>query len=232
MALPNLNVIQPSLNSLTKGLFRYIANHPFVINPQVCHPLSDEQIYVTKYRTYDGIHLESGLTCSIYADTPRPAAMFEPYDLGECGTDKATFFINIKYSYNEVILGNTEDDPNLIEVPAWTEYGLGQNLLTSSSKKNVTLEINPGIEIIQDYLQLTKYIIDDFYHYQDFPIPGIKSMQMVNQTVKTKRWEDDDTIYFQEGKALIRFDAYTTRGWRDKLDPLYLSRTNINPTIN
>jgi len=55
---------------------------------------------------------------------------------------------------------------------------------------------------------------------------------MVNQTVKTKRWEEDDTIYFQEGQALIRFDSYITRGWRDKLDPLYLSRTNINPTIN
>ena len=232
MALPNLNVLTPTLNSLTKGLFRYIANHPFIINTQVCHPLTDEQVFVERYRTYDGINLQSGLTCSIYADTPRASAEFKPYDLGECGQDMATYYINIKYSYNEVILGNVEDDPNLIEVPSWTEYGLGENLLTSNTKKNVTLEINPGIEIIQDYLQLTKWIIDDFYHFKEFPIPGIKSMEMVNQTVKTKRWEEDDTIYFQEGKALIRFDAYITRGWRDKLNPLYLSRTNINPTIN
>lgn len=231
MAIPNLRLPSPTLNTLPRALFKYIANHPLIVNSPVCHPITKQQVLVNKYRTYDGYVLENGLVCSIYADQPKPAAIFESYELGEQGLDSAVYFLNIKYSYNEVLIGNTETDPNLIEVPAWSQYGFGESLLTSNTKRSVTLEINPGIEIIQEYLTLTKYIIDDAMLYNDFPL-AIKSLQMQSQSVKTKRWEEDDTIYFQEGHALIRFDAYVTRGWRDKLNPLYLSQTNINPIIN
>lgn len=231
MAIPNLNLGAPSLNTLTTGVVKYLANHPLIINPVIKHPLTKEQVVVSKYRTYDGQSLESGLVCSVYADQTRPAAMFEPYDLGNQGTDLGVFFVNVKYSYNEIILGNLEKDPNIIEVPSWTQYGFGESLLTSNTKKNVTLEINPGIEIIQDYLTVTKFVMDDALYFKNFPVP-IKSLQILNQIVKTKRWDEDDTIFFQEGQTLIRFDAYITRGWRDKLNPLYLSETNINPIIN
>lgn len=231
MVQPNLKLPAPSLNTIPKALFKYIANHPLIINPIVCHPITKQQVNINKYRTYDGYVLENGLVCSIYADQPKPSAIFEPYDLGEAGLDNAVYFINVKYSYNEVLLGNSETDSNLIEVPSWSQYGFGESLLTSNTKRNVNLEINPGIEIIQEYLTLTKYIIDDAMYFNDFPLE-IKSLQMQSQSVKTKRWDEDDTIYFQEGLALIRFDAYVTRGWRDKLNPLYLTQTNINPTIN
>jgi hypothetical protein len=231
MATPNLRLSSPTLNSLTTGVVKYISNHPLIVNSTVCHPLTKQQILINKYRTYDGQVLENGLVCSIYAEASKAAALFEPYDLGDQGFDLGVFFINVKFSYNEVLIGNIEKDPNLIEVPAWTQYGFGESLLTSNTKRNVILEINPGIQIIQDYLSATKYIIDDAQYYKDFPVP-IKSIQILNQTVKTKRWEENDTIYFQEGETLIRFDAYITRGWRDKLNPLYLSETNINPTIN
>jgi hypothetical protein len=231
MEPPNLRLDSPSLNTLTTGLFKYIANHPLIINPTICHPITKKQVSVNKYRLYDGQVLEAGLVCSIYANQPQPAATFEPYDLGPKGFDLGVFYINIKYSYNELTIGNTAKDPNLIEVPSWSEYGFGQSLLTSNTKRSVNLEINPGIEIIQDYLTATKYIIDDAQYFKDFPVP-IKSLQIINQIVKTKRWEQDDTIYFQEGQTLVRFDAYITRGWRDKLNPLYLSETNINPIIN
>jgi hypothetical protein len=231
MAKPNLKLEAPSLNTLTVSTFKYIANHPLVINSTTIHPITKEPIHISKYRLYDGQVLEGGLVCSIYAEQPKPAAIFEPYDLGNTGYDLGVFFINVKYSYNELTIGNIEKDPCLIEVPSWSQYGFGESLLTSNTKKNVILEINPGIQLIQDYLTVTKYIIDDAQYFKDFPIP-IKSLQIVNQTVKTKRWEQDDTIYFQEGQTLIRFDAYITRGWRDKLNPLYLSETNINPIIN
>lgn len=231
MAIPNLKLDAPSLNVLTIALFKYIANHPLIVNSTICHPLTKKQIQVDSYRTYDGQVLKNGLVCSIYALANNPAALFEVYDLGQEGLDSATFFINVKFSYNEVILGNLQTDPNLIEVPAWSQYGHGESLLTSNTKQNVTLEINPGIEIIQDFLMVIKYIVDDAMKYQDFPV-YVKSLQVLNQSVKTKRWEEDDTIYFQEGSTLIRFDTYVTRGWRNKLNPLYLSETNINPTIN
>jgi len=231
MVIPNLILPAPTLNTLTTGLVKYLANHPLIINTTICHPITKEQVFISKYRSYDGYVLETGLVCSVFADSPKPAAIFEIYDLGEQGLDNAVFFINVKYSFNEVILGNIEKDPNIIEVPAWSQYGIRESLLTSNTKRNVILEINPGIQIIQEYLSLTKYILDDAMSHNDFPVK-VKSLQMQSQSVKTKRWDEDDTIYFQEGQALIRFDAYIPRGWRDKLNPLYLSQTNINPTIN
>ena len=233
---------QPSLTNLCRCIFKFIANHPLMIAPLITHPLTDETIGVSTYRLYDGIELRSGLTCSIFAypgasgGIPTPtsksvSAHFMPYDLGNSGVDMAMFHVVVKFSYNEVVLGQIEDDQNLIQVPTWATYGIGQKLHTSNSKKNVTLEINPGIEIIQDYLSVTKLIIDDPHHRAEFALP-VNSIEMVSQNVKSKRWESDDTIYFQEGVAIIKVEAYVGRGWRDNLDPLYLKRTNINPTIN
>jgi hypothetical protein len=231
MAPTSLGPPTPNLKDLGRGIYLYIANHPFIISSNVHHPITKEIIHVNKFRLWDGQVLENGLVCSIYADYPKEAALFEPWELGENGHDKATFFFKVKYSYNEVILGNQETNKKYTEVPEWAQYGLGQNLLTSNTKKNVILEINPGIEIIQEYLQLTKYIIDDIRHKKDFPLP-ISSIEMLSQSVKTKRWEEGDTIYFQEGQALLRIDAYISRAWRDRTNPLYTSQTNINTTIN
>lgn len=232
----------PGITNLVRCVFIYLSNHPLIINPIVKHPLTGEVVPISRYRLHDGQEVRDGLTCSIFAyagasgGIPSPSsrntsAMFEPYDLGQ-GTDIARFYIVIKYSYNEVSLNRELMDDNIIQVPAWSSFGVGQRLLTSNTKKNVKLEINPGIDIIQDYLMTTKYILDDSVHCQEFPLEGISSFEMLSQNVKSIRWEEQDAIYFQEGVAMTQFDAYISRGWRDNLNPLYLSRTNINNTIN
>lgn len=226
-AIQRLTSPSPNLNDVTINLFRYIANHPLIIKPMIYHPLTSENIVIDKYRLYDGYSLDNGLVCSIYANYPQRATEFETYDLGSNGSDMATFFIRVKFSYNEIVLGNVETNKNIIEVPAWVDYGIGQNLLTSSSKKSVNLEINPGIQIIQEYLQLLKYVIDEAQTNKDFPLP-IHSIVMESQWVKTNRWDEEDTIYFQEGQALINISAYISRGWKDKLIPLYKTNSKIN----
>lgn len=228
----------PNLTILCRCLIQYIANHPLIINPIVRHPIKNEIVPISAYRNFDGYEVRNGLTCSVFAypgaggGIPSPSSMstsawFENYEIGPEAQDKAVFNIVIKYSYNEVVLGKTVE----MSVPVSSVFGVGQKLLTSNTKKNVTLEINPGIEIIQEYLSVTKIIIDDIIHKNDFPIPA-NSFEIVNFNVKSKRWEDDDTIYFQEGVAMTLFEAYVARGWRDALLPLYAQRPNINTTIN
>ena len=227
----------PNLTIICRCLIQYIANHPLIINPVVRHPLSNEIIHINAYRNFDGYEVRNGLTCSVFAypgaggGIPSPnststSAAFMPYEIGQ-GQDIGRFHIVIKYSYNEVILGKVTE----MEVPVSAIFGVGQKLLTSNTKKNVTLEINPGMEIIQEYLSITKTIIDDIVHKQDFPMPA-NSFEILNFNVKSKRWEEDDTIYFQEGVAMTLFEAYMARGWRESLLPLYAQRLNINPTIN
>jgi len=233
----------PGLTNLVRCLFIYLSNHPLFINPIVRHPLTKDLIGISRYRLHDGQEVRNGLTCSIFAyagsqgGIPTPSSrnvssMFEPYSLGSEGTDMAQFHIVIKFSFNEVSLNRKLNDENVVEVPAWSSFGVGQRLLTSNTKKNVSLEINPGIDIIQDYLMITKYILDDSIHRKDFPLEGVSSFEMLSQNVKSIRWEEQDAIYFQEGVAMTRFNAYISRGWRDSLNPLYLSQSNINNTIN
>ena len=228
----------PNLTILCRCLIHYIANHPLIINPIVRHPLKNEIVPINAYRNFDGYEIRNGLTCSVFAypgsggGIPSPAststsAWFQPYEIGAEGQDIARFNLVIKYYYNETLLGKTVE----METPVSSIFGVGQKLLTSNTKKNVILEINPGIEIIQEYLSVTKIIIDDIIHKNDFPIPA-NSFEIVSLNVKSKRWDDDDTIYFQEGVAMTLFEAYIARGWRDALLPLYAQRPNINTTIN
>jgi len=243
MARQELAPPAPGLTNLIRCIFIYLSNHPLYINPIVRHSLSNDLVSIDRYRLHDGIEVRDGLTCSIFAyagaqgGIPTPSSsnvssLFEPYDMGSNGVDKARFHIVIKFSYKEVSLNRELLDENIIQVPAWSSFGVGQRLLTSNTKKNVKLEINPGIDIIQDYLMITKYVLDDSIHCREFPLEGISSFEMLSQNVKSIRWEEQDAIIFQEGVALTQFNAYISRGWRENLNPLYLSRTNINNTIN
>lgn len=223
------------LTNLCRAVLQYIASHPLVINPVVKHPITGKRIYIERYRNYDGLAEQSGLTCSVFANStdsliPPPqtlsaSAVYEPVHLGSQGADLGRFHIVVKYSFNEVTLGNIEE----FEVPASAIFNIGQKLLTSNIQRSVKFEVNPGMEIIQGYLSLTKVILDDFVHRHKCPLP-IKSLQVLYENVKSKRWEEKDNIYFQEGVTMLVFDAYVYKGWNDQLIPLHqqLSSTNLD----
>ena len=219
----------PNLNSLTRCLAEYIARHPLMTMQLIKHPLTKEVQEVKSFRLYDGLEVKDGVNCAVYAHpggSGKPSAMFEPYDLGSKGTDKGTFYIVIKYFYNQVAINND----TLAKVPTSSTLSSGGKLLTSNIQRDVNIEINPGIEIIQEYLALTKYILDDVEYKKDFPM-GVSSFQMLYQNVKTTRWEENTSIYFQEGYALTQFTGYVSRGWRDILIPDFATNVIINSTI-
>ena len=219
----------PNLNSLTRCLAEYIAKHPLLSLNLVKHPETKQPVNIERFRLYDGIELKSGLNCAVYAHpggSGKPSVMFEPYDLGSEGTDKATFYIVVKYFYNSVAINNQ----TITNIPTTSKLTTGGNLLTSNNQREVIIEINPGIEIIQEYLALTKYILDDVKYKKDFPME-VSSFQMLYQNVKTSRWEEGTTVYFQEGYALIQLTGYVSRGWRNILRPEYANSLDINTNI-
>jgi hypothetical protein len=228
----------PNLTIISECLVHYIANHPLIINPIVKHRIKGNIVGVNAWRTFDGYEVRNGLTCSVFpypgagGGIPGPnststSGWFETIEIGQRGQDLARFNIVVKYSYNEVLLGKTVE----MKVPTSSIFGVGQKMLTSTTKKDVILEVNPGIDIIQDYLAITKVIVDDAAHKKDFPIP-VKSFEVKSFNVKSKRWEEDDTIYFQEGVAMILMEAYVAKGWRDSLLPFYAQRPSFSTTLN
>ena len=219
----------PNLNSLTQCLAEYIAKHPLLSLNLIKHPLTNKPISLDRFRLYDGIELKQGLNCAVYAHpggNAKPSVAFEPYDLGAEGIDQATFYIVVKYFYNEIAINNE----TTLNIPTTSKITVGGNLLTSNIEREVIIELNPGIKIIQEYLALTKYILDDVEYKKDFPM-GLSSFTMMYQNVKNTRWEDDTSIYFQEGYALIRLTGYVSRGWRNILRPEYANNLDINTNI-
>jgi hypothetical protein len=218
----------PSLSYLNKALFKYIANHPLIINPPVFHPITKERVEIERYKLFNGIELESGLACSIfphYQDPPTApdpsshnvSALFSPHNLGPDGNDQAVYHFVIKFHYSNLILGNQVegDDITLVNREAATHPN--QILLTSFSKKNVELQINPGADIIGNYLEILRLVIEDPIHkavYQ--PFIEVDSIELLLINLRSVPWEKKKEIYFHEGEALIRIDSYVSRGWRDK----------------
>lgn len=218
----------PSLTSITRLLYKYVANHPLIINPPIFHPLSKERVRIDRYKLFNGVELQDGLTCSIYPhyqDPPTPpdpssknvSALYMPYNLGSEGNDHAVFHVCIKFHFASLILGNKLDDLDLIRVPIEAVTHPSQILLTSTASKDVDLYINPGSDIIGDYLELIRLVIEDPVHkvaYQ--PLTEIDSIELIFVNLRALPWEKKREIYYHEGEALIRIDSYVSRGWRDK----------------
>lgn len=216
----------PSLTSLVYILFRYISRHPLIISPPVFHPLTGERVLISRYRLFNGIELLPGLSCSIFphyqdgATPPEPnttnvSALYEPHDLGTDSYDRAVYHIVVKFFYSNMILGNKVEDPNLIEVPLESITYPDQILLTSNRTKTIELYINPGADILGNYLELLRLVIEDSTHKQSYyPLIDIKSFEMSFANLRSIPWEQKKEVYFHEGEALIRLDGFVARTWR------------------
>jgi hypothetical protein len=218
----------PSITYLTKSLYKYIANHQLIINPPVFHPLTGERVYIDRYKLFNGIELQKGLTCSVfphYQDPPTPpdpssknvSALYLPHNLGPDGNDHAVFHVCIKFHFTNVILGNKVEDPLLITVPLEAVTDPSQILLTSTATKQVELYINPGSDIIGNYLELIRLVIEDPIHRSIYqPLVEVDSIELLFTNLRAVPWEKKREIYFHEGEALIRIDSYVSRGWRNR----------------
>lgn len=220
----------PSLTSLTYSLFSYISNHPLIISPPVFHPLEGTRVDIRRYRLFNGVELDQGLCCSIFpyhqesATLPEPrttsaSALYFPENVGNGTHDKAVYHIAVRFHYSNNALGNQVDDETLIYVPSESVTHPDQILLTSRTSKKIDLFINPGLDIIGNYLELLRYVISDDEYSKDFRRQsGIKSMEMLYSNLRSIAWEKDKSIYFHTGEALLRIDAFLSRGWRDRFN--------------
>lgn len=216
----------PSLTTLTYGVYSHIVRHPLIISPPIFHPLSGERIYISKYKLFNGVELDQGLSCSIFpyyqaaAILPEPrtanaSALYSPEHMGK-GIDLAVYHIAVKFHYGNNILGNKLEEDELVYVPSESVTHPDQILLTSLVGKKVDLYINPGSDIIGNYLELLRLVIEDEEFNDIKDGLNIKSMELLYTNLRSTPWEKDKGIYFHEGEALIRFDAYVSRGWRDR----------------
>jgi hypothetical protein len=216
----------PSISYLIYEVYRYIANHPLVINPPVYNILTKEQIKIDTYRLFlNGIALDEGLTCSIfplYKDGEAPpeptttaaSSLFKPYHLSNT-YDEVTYHIVVKLSYPYLSINTELKEPYYTEVPLEAPHNNTQTLLTSLARKSNKVYISIGIDIISQFLEVIRLCVEDITHKSRFGPFSIKSMEPVYINIHATPWQTGDSVYFQTGELLLKINAFISRQWRD-----------------
>lgn len=219
-------VVVPSIPYLNYSLFKFLANHPLLVEPLVFHPISKQHVPVSSYRFMDGIPLGDGLVCSIFPgfekkDSTSPTStavsvLYKTHDMGH-NHDEAVYHFVVKFQFKEVNIEGSavSTDPDLITVPDRALVDPRQRLLIPSTTQEVELVLNPSLDIIGDYMELTRLALSDVQHYKDFPVK-VRSVEVVHQNFGTPEWNQGLNSFISEGYLLIRMHAFISRGWRDK----------------
>jgi len=227
----------PSLPYLCEYFFRLIGNHPLIANPVVRHPLTDERVYIERYKLYNGIETEEGLACSIFPHStptdglslPKPAevstsALFGSGDDPTLGVtvEDVIYHIGIKLHYACNIKGNLHPSDPFRTLPVDAAIHPSHELKYDIGTKVVPVNINPGIYIIGEYMELIRLAIHDrnnadVKRLMDVPYHP-KRVEVLYFNLKTAPWEKDRSVYFHEGEILIRIDDKVSKGWRSRFN--------------
>ncbi len=237
-------IVTPSLPYLNYALFKFLSNHPLFVEPLVVHPVTKLFVPISTYRFMDGFPLEEGLICSIFPSYSSEAltsptssnvsALYKPYDLGTGNHDEVMYHFVIKFQYKEVNIdgGEFSSDPELTTVPSRAVVNPRQLLLLSNETREQTLVLNPPLDIIGDYLELTRLAIGDVQHRKEFPL-NIRSAEVVHTNYSSAAWSGKANSFVNEGHLLLRITAYISRGWRDKfLVPLEEVRLDLSNEVS
>lgn len=218
----------PSIPYLAYGLFKFLANHPLFIKPLVLDPITEEPVPIAGYQFMRGLPLDEGLLCSIYPgfqktdDTPASpttnaaSALYKTYDLGH-NYDEVLYHFIVEFSMREVAFPglNTATDKDLITTPEDALVHPNQRFLVKQGTREVPLSLNPPMDIIGDYLELTRLALNDVTHAELYPL-NVKSIEVVHSNYNSSNWNEGTNVVIHRGYVYLRISAFTSRGWRDK----------------
>lgn len=178
----------PTVRNLIYSLLTQIHNHPLIKNPPIYFPSSpntkSEQAKITQYRTYDGKELiEPGLCLSVFpnysSDIEPVSVKYKPETMGPKSPGflyEVTYDIVIAIMYQAVSLNEEEvfryvsskennnklivinENTTLIDKKKITDNLLEEQLINDQT---FTIQVNPGEEILRDYLDLIRLVLDD-----------------------------------------------------------------------
>ncbi len=233
------NATVPSIPYIAYSLFKFLANHPLIVHPVVTDPITKEPVSIAVFQFMHGFPTEEGLICSIYPsyqntqDTPAPptstaiSTLFKTHDLGQ-NYDEAIYHFIIEFSMREVSFpgANVSTDSDLTTVPTDALVEPNQRFFIKQDTREVPLYLNPPMDIIGDYLEITRLALNDVTHKEDFPI-NVKSIEVIHSNYSSSGWDTGTGAITHKGYLSLRITAFTSRGWRDKFI-LPLERINLD----
>jgi hypothetical protein len=196
-----------------------------------------------------GFPLNDGLTCSIYPlfnednltspATINTSVLHSPYQIGVANQDQSVFQFIIDYSYRggvNVEGINKIEDERLIKVPK-NHVVFPQDIgKVSKQTKNIDLYINPSLDIVCNYLALTRLALLDVSHTWNFPLDPttytgtLGKVEILHENLPTIPWEKGTSVIDTRGYLLIRMNAYLARNWK-QMWQFPLEKTNLDISL-
>lgn len=226
------SAVSVSISTLYYSLYYFLVNHPLLNNGLVKHTLTQEPIEISQYRLMGGFPLNNGLTCSIYplfneSNLTSPATintsvLYESYQTGVSNEDTARFHFVIDYSYRggvNVEGNNKVKDESLIKVPK-NHVVFPQDVgKVNKQTKLVDLYVNPSLDIVCQYLALTRCALLDVAHTWSFPLGPtysgtLSKVEILHENLPTIPWEKGTSVIDTRGYLLIRMNAFLSKDWR------------------
>lgn len=243
--------ILPGFKDIIYSAIAMIHNHRHIKNPIVTNPVPNADgsftpVPVDSYRNYDGIELlEPGLTIAVFpaftAKTEKAAyslssmnsAKFEVMQIGPKAKDflyEATYSLVIAVYYQEVAIGETKnivyfsDDKDRIQVESKAAL-IGAN--RTYKNEGLTVEINPGEDIVRDYIDVLRLIIEEGSKGGLLPW-SIRSSEVKAFDFPTSSWlRQSNDIYFHMAYLAWDISLYVPSHFPDNYPP-----TNTVETLN
>lgn len=240
----------PTVKDLVYSSIIAINNHRFIQNPIVFSPVPDSNgrinpISINRYRTYDGKELiEPGLTLAVfpassnrsessaYINQPANSATFKTFELGPKNSKyqyDATYKLVVALYYQEVAL-NESKEVVYYEVKNKPEVIIENKNIARERKaklwdpKKLSIEINPGEDILRDYLDVLRLIIEEISI--DGLLPWrVRGSQVTEYDFPTTSWSaNNENIYFHYAYLYWELSMYAP-AVASKQEDIYLLDT-------
>jgi hypothetical protein len=226
------SVVAPSITTLYYSIYYFLVNHPLLNNGLVKHTLTGEPVEVSQYRVgLGGFPVNDGLTCSIYPlfddnnltspATINASVLYNTYNLGVANEDEAKYHFIIDYSYRSINVDgqNRVEDEALIKVPKNHVVFPKDIGKVNRETKEVDLYINPALDVVTQYIELTRLALEDTSHQWKFPLGNnvystLGRVEPIHINLPTIPWQKGTSVLDTRGYLLIRLNGYMTRDWR------------------
>lgn len=188
-----------SLEKFANYLVYYLANHPLMIDPPVYHIQSKKQIKTSYYRQGFGIPINPGFVISVYpgfSNSLNPNSINDSLLIPDIEKSFVHYVIHLYWS--EVNLDNI----NVHQV--------------NNGIDNIPYHINPGFQIISEYLELIRFIIEDKNYY----FTGCNkyaNTEYLKANYITSEWSRETNVYWHQGTIYLRFMISNCKDWKESI---------------
>lgn len=194
-----------------------------------------------------------GYKTSIAARTGGKSAQFRPYTMGtgSGNSDEGLYHIIVQLQYQDLAIneqtvltidelyhpeGMTSTHGENVSLREISEFELDTDLtklnksldpLVSLRENKITIEINPAEEILREYLDLLRLVLNDCTKMLPF---AIRSSQVKEFDFPTSSWSrNNEDVYFHFAWLLLEVCLYPPTTWRDiYFMPVTSATININ----